>query len=380
MDATSSKRHRYQPHAGGLPMRFTSTSRYGRLLWHIYLHRYSTAEQLAALLYLDELTGKWVRDDKRLKSPTVSLKGVQRSLNLLWNNNWIAKRIHKPKNTMTGSYPDIYTLAPKGAEYLAEMMELFLDEIKYPVLPAVHKPHRGEPQGEFENLWHNLRVTDVLVNLQLCSHELGLKVVHFCHDEVIKEKFTARIQGKKTNLSVLPDGLVIIENSQGQRANFFLEVDRATERLARIQHKFQSYLHWQEQGLHRDFMLSYYRDHAEDLLPAGMDVENLPSGWLNQFRVLFAVLGQTDKRIRSMQKTAWEVYSAQPQLEVAQDLFAFTRLDYFCQLFTRVECVSQAGNAYSKVVSTLENAKQIGESIWLPSRQAFAQQPFSVFR
>lgn len=135
-----------------------------------------------------------------------------------------------PRKDWESKKPLIYFLGRKGAEYLAARRNVSITDLGWKQSDNKVKPIA---------LNHTIAVTDFMVNLELACREGDIGISH-----VVNEKDLKRATGQhRTLLSyetstggidkgyLYPDQYFALENSEGKKAHFFLEIDLNTETL-----------------------------------------------------------------------------------------------------------------------------------------------------
>lgn len=240
----------------------------------------------------------------RRKQPTnkshsgVSYQNLARKLRKLFDNGFITKKV-RTAFAQAGSLPDVFTLTQKGALRVASMLH---QDISYPELFHIHKPHRGNSQY---SLCHDLQVTSAMVTLLLSAYLRQYKVVYFATDKQIGHQFQANIDGKSKKYSFIADGFLILENLKtGFRTTYFIEIDRGTQALTRkvtqrqrdIRLKLETYYLFHLSNEFKTFLKTLYRKY--ELNPEGLSPEKLPKSWIDNFQLLY--ITQAEQRRRNV--------------------------------------------------------------------------------
>jgi hypothetical protein len=142
--------------------------------------------------------------------------------------------------------PLIYAMTEKGAILIAEHDGVDRSEVKWNRYLNVVQP---------THIQHLLAITDVLISLR---HTLELaKVAGTLADYRVyrgdpkKHRLTVQVRdldGHRSNASVIPDAILVLQPPQGDAGVFFIEVDRATMSIGRWQEKIVVYREYSQSG------------------------------------------------------------------------------------------------------------------------------------
>jgi len=195
------------------------TDRDKRIVEAVYQLRFLTRDQIKLLEFGD-----------------CSMTACQRRLSLLFHNGYLSA-VHKPIPTGYGSSKRVYCLSKKGAALIAHLYsEKEARKIKW-----------NEKQNKVETFFieHTLAINDVRIAffkevLEDKAYELSWS------DEKEVKAWKEKVddpdnQGK--TLPVTPDSFLSLTGNK-KKANYFLEVDRATESNRRWKDKVRGYVEY----------------------------------------------------------------------------------------------------------------------------------------
>lgn len=327
-----------------------------QLLWKF---RFCTIDHLATFLTC-----------QRAEVNPISYQSLQSNLSALWHNGYIVKRPQIAKNRVTlGSEKDVWCLAERGAIHLAEHEGTFVDMIRYPSVPNSSKPHGGMPENEYQNLKHNLLLTDTLASFHVFVRLSGqYRIIYAEHDVQRKFTYTYPQEGKEQKSFIRPDGFLILEsltpNEHGihPRANFFFEIDRGTETLGDFQKKLSGYFFMKE-GEPSPIMECMKGIYAEGLFPTS-PLADVPLSWLQHYRVL--TITSTPKRCQNLVEATYTTFhngDGSPR-------FLFTDKTKFTPISKCIAVPTQDGKkTYKKYVLDMETMNMLSHDIWRTGRK-----------
>lgn len=333
---------------------------YKEILHIVWKYKFCTIDHIATFLASNS--------DKKLVSP--SYQSIQHTISALWHNGYIVKRpVFSRSILRQGTEKDVWCLTSQGASFLAEQEGLFIDDIKYPSLPNKSKPHGGVPENEYQNLKHNLLITDTLASFHVSAKfSQKFKIIYAEHD--IQRKFTYSYmteEGEKKGF-IRPDGLLIIESlvpdNEGvfKRANFFLEIDRGTETLGDFQTKLKGYFFMknkEKENPTTQFMKELYESIDERT-----SYKELPEQWLQHSRVL--TITSTQKRVENLVKATYNTFNNGD----GSPKFIFTSKDKFTPL-AKIDYVKSktSDTSYKKYILDFDTMNMITGTIWKSGRK-----------
>jgi len=195
------------------------TDRDKRVIEAVYQLRFLTRDQI-----------------KLLEFKEGSMTACQRRLSLLYHNGYLSA-VHKPIPSGYGSSKRVYCLSKKGAGLIAHLYsEKEAREIKW-----------NEKQNKVELFFieHTLAINDVRIAfLKEVLETKEYDLFWFPESEVKswKEKVNDPENSGKT-LPITPDAFLYLTGNK-KKANYFLEVDRATESNRRWRDKVRGYVEY----------------------------------------------------------------------------------------------------------------------------------------
>jgi hypothetical protein len=216
-EKTKARLPRYKKAKTPPSMRLTDRDK--RIVEAVYQLRFLTRDQI-----------------RKLEFDKGSMTACQRRLSLLFHNGYLSA-VHKPIPTGYGSSKRVYCLSKKGAALIAHLYgEKEARKIKW-----------NEKQNKVETFFieHTLAINDVRIAffkevLEDKAYELSWS------DEKEVKAWKEKVddpdnQGK--TLPVTPDSFLSLTGNK-KKANYFLEVDRATESNRRWKNKVRGYVEY----------------------------------------------------------------------------------------------------------------------------------------
>jgi len=214
-DKTTPRLPRYSKAKKAPPMRLTDRDK--RIVEAVYRMRFLTSEQIKYWLFEEG-----------------SITACRRRLSFLFHNGYLADA-SKPKSAGYGSSKRIYCLSKKGAALISHLYgEQEAKQIKW-----------NEKQNKVEHFFieHTLAINDIWIAFSkavVATNNYDL--IWFKESEVKswKEKVVDPENTGKT-LAITPDAFLYLTGND-KKANYFLEVDRATESNRRWRDKVRGYV------------------------------------------------------------------------------------------------------------------------------------------
>jgi hypothetical protein len=198
------------------PMRLTERDQ--RIVEWVYLFRFLTREHIHLLEFKDK-----------------SIAACQKRLTFLYHNGYL-DAVLKPIPSGYGSSKRVYCLSERGRGLIAHMYDsVDPKEIKW-------KKSYNDVEGYF--LEHILAINDVRVALTVATKEkcYTLEWTPEWDLKALKEKVEDPEKSGKY-IAITPDSYFVIK-TQGKKASFFLEADRATEANKRFKEKVRGYVEY----------------------------------------------------------------------------------------------------------------------------------------
>jgi hypothetical protein len=195
------------------------TDRDKRIVEAVYRMRFLTSEQIKYWLFEEG-----------------SMTACRRRLSFLFHNGYLADA-NKPKSAGHGSSKRIYCLAKKGAALISHLYgEQEAKQIKW-----------SEKQNKVEHFFieHTLAINDIWIAFSkavVATDNYDLDWFKESEVKSWKEKVDDPENSGKT-LAITPDAFVNLTGNN-KKANYFLEVDRATESNRRWRDKVRGYVEY----------------------------------------------------------------------------------------------------------------------------------------
>ena len=206
----SSRLPRFKRASSVAPIELTQRDR--EILRLVHRHRYLRSPQIAALV-------------------GGGSQQLLRRLQLLFHHGYLERpRAQLEYYHQGGSRPIVYGLGNKGAALLKEEDGAAFQELRW-----------GEKNRAVGRIFleHALLVSDVMVSIELACRRNGR--VRLLSDEELrggKQPFNWKVKASGRKLGVIPDGVFGLEfedeSGQPSRAFFFLEADRGTMPVTRL--------------------------------------------------------------------------------------------------------------------------------------------------
>lgn len=215
------------------------TARDHEILRQVYEYRMLTREQVETLLF---------PPDKGQDHFTKTSKARKR-LKLLFHHGYL-QRIPMPVGSGAWAWRPMYRLARKGAQVVAEDLEIPLNRLMY-WGKADDREHRHS-QVSHLFLEHALQINDVRIAFTLAAQREGYQIEKWLDDAALKSqelKDTVVVShgGQTRQYPVLPDAFFILSLGT-RRAPLFLELDRATMTQQRWGTRVLTYLTYVRSG------------------------------------------------------------------------------------------------------------------------------------
>lgn len=170
----------------------------------------------------------------------------------------------------------IYAMTEKGATLLAEADGIDRSEIKWARHLNVVQP---------THIQHLLAINDVLIpyraTLEAAKSRGEIKDFRLYRGDPKKHRITVQVRdadGHRSNVSVIPDAILVIQPAKGEAGAFFIEVDRATMTTGR----------WQEKVV-------VYREYSQGT--------QLAKDWRSQWAILLTVTTSEKRLVSIAEKT-----------------------------------------------------------------------------
>ena len=172
--------------------------------------------------------------------------------------------------------PFIYAMTEKGATLLAEADGVDRSEIKWARHLNVVQP---------THIQHLLAINDVLIPyraaLEAAKSQGKIADFRLYRGDPKKHRLTVQLRdadGHRSNASVIPDAILVIQPTSGDTGTFFIEVDRATMTTGR----------WQEKVV-------VYREYSQGT--------QLAKDWRSQWAILLTVTTSEKRLVSIAEKT-----------------------------------------------------------------------------
>jgi DNA-binding HxlR family transcriptional regulator len=168
--------------------------------------------------------------------PNDSQKNLTNRLRHLFQHGYV-NRITLPVSSSRDAL--IYAMTEQGATLLAESDGVERSEVKWARHLNVVQP---------THIQHLLAINDVLISLrhtlELAKAAGTLADYRVYRGDPQKHRLTVQVRdldGHRSNASVIPDAILVLQAPMGERGVFFLEIDRATMTTVRWQEKVVVY-------------------------------------------------------------------------------------------------------------------------------------------
>lgn len=168
--------------------------------------------------------------------PHDSQKNITNRLRNLFQHAYLSRVTLPVSSSRDGM---IYAMTEKGATLLAEADGVDRSEIKWARHLNVVQP---------THIQHLLAINDVLIPyraaLEAAKSQGEVKDFRLYRGDPKKHRLTVQVRdadGHRSNASVIPDAILVIQPTNGDTGTFFIEVDRATMTTGRWQEKVVVY-------------------------------------------------------------------------------------------------------------------------------------------
>ncbi len=165
------------------------------------------------------------------------LRNLRRRLQYLFHAG-LVDRPPRQHDFLKPPMPLVYGLANKGADTLAEVLEIDRGKIDW----QTKNREAGLPYID-----HTLMISRFRATLTLALNSLGDTCMTTWQEG---PRLKAGVKFKGQRLAVVPDGFFTIEH-KGQDHHFFLEADRSTMTNGRFFRKLRAYWLWWKAGGHK---------------------------------------------------------------------------------------------------------------------------------
>jgi len=206
---------------------FQLTERDERILEAVMQYRVLTSAQIRRLFF--DFTHKSSQCDARLKG--------------LYHHGFLERHM-QPTMKAGDNKPLLYSLAQRGVRYLQE-------QIDAPIVPL--RWQRLQSNGQQLYLDHLLHLNDVRIAFTQACQLLNFRLEKWTLEQTIRRavltKQTAMPSASKVAVSaVIPDGVCTFTTGTTTET-LFIELDRGTETIEKLQMKCQNYLAEYQRGL-----------------------------------------------------------------------------------------------------------------------------------
>lgn len=213
------RRHRYQRREDPKPM--VLTKRDMEIVEAVYLYRVLSQKQIEKLFFGHRAA-------------------AQRRLEALFDHAYL-DRIPLPVNGALLNSPTLYLLNQRGAALLTSKMGY--SDVRW---------KRDYQKVSTDFLLHALAINDFRINVVLACQNLNYPLLTWVGESRLKGDYDrVKLPGLVKPVSVIPDSHFVIDTPRQAaktRAYFFVELDRGTETLQRIQTKVRAYNAYVDEG------------------------------------------------------------------------------------------------------------------------------------
>lgn len=198
----------------------------------VYTYRFLTTPQIDTLIFL--------------KGQPPRRTQCRRRLQLLYHHGFL-DRIFPKVARGEGAKPIIYCLDERGAQLVAEDLQIGRDEVDW-------RPKDRDVGLLF--LEHTLRINDVRIAVTLAAEREAFGLEQWIDEKALKSEemkdyvTISSPGGRRRRVAVIPDGYFLL-NLGEKRAHFFIEVDRRTIPSKRWKNKILAYLAYTAEGLYQ---------------------------------------------------------------------------------------------------------------------------------
>lgn len=179
----------------------------------------------------------------------------------LYHHGFVQRLIPPSRMRMEfGSPKVVYTLDTRGARLL-EIERSGIEERGVAVAPI--KWRKAQTRTEFF-VEHQIEISTFRATVHLALKEsVLLHLLEWRQGAELQASFRYRTAGSDQILraGIKPDAYFAVQEN-GQRRNFFLEIDRGTEEHARLREKFQTYYNYLRSNVYRE---RYHDKNPDDL-------------------------------------------------------------------------------------------------------------------
>lgn len=220
------------------------TNRDRDILRQVYHFRLMTREQIEHLLFAPS----------RGQDHLTKTSKVRQRLKLLYQHGYL-ERIPFPTGPGQWAWRPIYRLARKGANLLAEEMNIPMRQLQYWGRGDDHDHRTSAPSLLF--MKHSMEINDVRIAVQQAASAHGCRVEQWLDDTTLKREKMKEDAGFRSDwdgdakVGVIPDAYFVLHLGD-RRAHFFLELDRATMSNGRWRARILSYLDYVRSGRYRE--------------------------------------------------------------------------------------------------------------------------------
>lgn len=172
-----------------------------------------------------------------------SKQGVLRRLKKLFHLGYLDRPINQIifSNPIVGHKSMVYTLGEKGADLLAEQLNIDRAKVLY---------NKNNREIKEKYIQHSLVISHFRACLAIAIKRVpGAELLFWVPENAreLKDTVNASEGEKQRKLTIMPDGFFCIKDNKGEMY-FFLEADRSTMSNARFNNKIRAYWHWWRQG------------------------------------------------------------------------------------------------------------------------------------
>lgn len=220
------------------PPTISIQSRDLEILSLLYHHRLMSEDQLAT--FFSSQLQPIPPHIHRLAGKTNTGEAIRKRLRLLFQTGYLERLAHPYTITANGAAQPyigiIYTLNGQGLQLLAAAT-------KEPLEPWRWITKKSQPAAPY--LRHALAISDFFISLSLAlSSQPSRKLIHWDQSQAIHQRFK-----DAPNSTIRPDAFFVLTDANHTPKGFFLEIDQATIREAKMLERYKRYWSfWQTQG------------------------------------------------------------------------------------------------------------------------------------
>jgi len=180
---------------------------------------------------------------------------ILRRLQKLYHHGYLDRPISQIvfSNPLFGPQKMVYGLGDKGADLLSEAYGIDRGKIVW--------SEKNEEVRE-QYIQHTLMISEFRACLTLALKDNPeVRKLSWLREDTreLKQEVYFLEEGRKRRLTIVPDGLFVVEKQEGKKDFFFFEADRSTIANARFLNKMRAYWLWHKYGGHHKLSIDSFR-------------------------------------------------------------------------------------------------------------------------